>query len=326
MALRFMLVNGAQATRQATHEFLRGIYWDIRKTATRNGRKGSDSGGGDEDDDSARKLLGEDDDDDDDGGGLLQNHQLRYGNGVTDSEFGVRDDVPAGEASAAGRDSYAEQDVHTAVLDADIEAEAGVRDRDMAAAPRANVASPEKLSLRATAWLSLEFCMLWFLANYFAVACLEYTSVASATIFTSLSGVFTLLICALARVESFSVRKLVGVLASLAGVALVSSVDLSGKSDENRGDFPHKTTAEIATGDTMALLSAVVYGAYVTVMKQRVGHEDRVDMSLFFGLVGLFNVVFLWPGLILLHVTGIERVSRCRIKERRKEVVCGSGC
>ncbi|KAK0615978.1 hypothetical protein B0T17DRAFT_362625 [Bombardia bombarda] len=167
----------------------------------------------------------------------------------------------------------------------------------------------EKLSLRETAWISLEFCMLWFLANYFASACLEYTSVGSVTILTSTSSIWTLIFCAVTGVEGFTVRKLVGVLASLAGVVLISSVDLSGASDENRGNFPHKSTMQIAIGDSMAFFSAIVYGVYVTVMKRRVGNEDRVDMPLFFGLVGLFNVLFLWPGFFILHYTGIETVG-----------------
>ncbi|KAK4171566.1 hypothetical protein QBC36DRAFT_91680 [Triangularia setosa] len=164
----------------------------------------------------------------------------------------------------------------------------------------------EKLSLKETAWLSLEFCMLWFFANYFASACLEYTSVGSVTILTSTSSIWTLIFGALKRVESFTVRKLIGVLASLVGVILISSVDLSGANDDSRGSFPHKSTWEIAVGDSMALFSAVVYGIYVTVMKLRVGNEERVNMGLFFGLVGLFNVVFLWPGFFVLHFTGLE--------------------
>lgn len=164
----------------------------------------------------------------------------------------------------------------------------------------------EKLSLRATAVLSLEFCMLWFCANYFASACLEFTSVGSVTILTSTSSVWTLVFCAVMGVDTFTARKLVGVLASLAGVVLISSVDLSGASDEDRGSFPHKTQASIAIGDGMAFFSAILYGLYVTVMKRRVGDEDRVDMQLFFGLVGLFNLVLLWPGFLLLHWSHIE--------------------
>ncbi len=104
-------------------------------------------------------------------------------------------------------------------------------------------------------------------------------------------------------------RKLVGVLASLVGVVLISSVDLSGANDDNRGSFPHKSTAQIAIGDAMAFFSAIIYGVYVTVMKRRVGNEERVNMPLFFGLVGLFNVFLLWPGFFILHYTGIETVG-----------------
>lgn len=165
-----------------------------------------------------------------------------------------------------------------------------------------------ELGFRETALLSLEFCMLWFSANYFASACLEYTSVASVTILTSTSSMWTLVFCSVYGVESFSVRKLVGVMASLVGVGLISTVDLSGGSDENRGSFPHKTPGQVAIGDSMALFSAVVYGLYVTVMKRRVGDEDKVDMRLFFGLVGVFNLVLLWPLFFVLHWTKIEPV------------------
>ncbi|PMB68700.1 putative vacuolar membrane protein [Beauveria bassiana] len=173
-------------------------------------------------------------------------------------------------------------------------------------APFSRDTAPDKLTFADTAYLSLEFCMLWFLANYFASACLEYTSVASVTILTSTSSIWTLVFCAIFEVESFSLRKLFGVLASLIGIVLISTVDLTGSSDEHRGSFPHKTTGQIAIGDSMALISAVVYGMYVTVMKRRVGDEDKVDMRLFFGLVGVFNMLFLWPLFFVFHWTGIE--------------------
>jgi len=169
-------------------------------------------------------------------------------------------------------------------------------------------ASEEKLSFRETAILSLEFSMLWFIANYFASACLEYTSVGSVTILTSTSSIWTLIFCALMRVEGFTARKLMGVLASLVGVILISTVDLSGSSDENRGSFPHKSLSQIAIGDAMAFVSAIIYGLYVTVMKRRVGNEDRVYMPLFFGLVGVYNLLLLWPLFFIFHFTNIEPV------------------
>lgn len=168
------------------------------------------------------------------------------------------------------------------------------------------LAAPQRLNFRETSAISLEFCMLWFVANYFSSACLEYTSVASTTILTSTSSMWTLIFCALCRIEPFTLHKLVGVGASLVGVVLISTVDMSGQSDETRGSFPHKTTAQIAVGDVMAFVSALIYGVYVTVMKKRVGNEDRVDMQLFFGMIGVFNLLLLWPFFFILHWTGLE--------------------
>ncbi|KAI9045176.1 DMT family transporter [Aspergillus affinis] len=180
-------------------------------------------------------------------------------------------------------------------------------------APEGKYHEASKLGLRATAKLSFEFCMLWFLANYFAMACLQYTTVGSTTILTSTSGVWTLIFGAVIGVEKFTVRKLLGVVASLVGIMLISRVDLLSSSPEvppadNSGGstFPSKTPAEIALGDAMAGFSAVMYGVYTIVLKKQVGDESRVNMQLFFGLVGLFNMFLLWPGFIILHFTGIE--------------------
>ncbi|KAJ9376130.1 hypothetical protein DTO063F5_8973 [Paecilomyces variotii] len=174
-----------------------------------------------------------------------------------------------------------------------------------------------KLGLRATARLSFEFCLLWFMANYFAMACLQYTTVGSTTILTSTSGVWTLIFGAVIGVEKVTLRKFFGVFASLVGIILISRVDLTSSDDPtgqttsepNPGSFPHKSPGEIALGDAMAAFSAIVYGIYTIVMKKQVGDESRVNMQLFFGLVGLFNTFLLWPGFIILHFTGIERFA-----------------
>ena len=164
-----------------------------------------------------------------------------------------------------------------------------------------------RLSLKETAKLSLSFSLLWFSANYFAVACLEYTTVGSATILTSTSSIWTLLVGTLAGVERFTVKKLMGVLASLVGIVLISSIDVYGSDSKDRGTFPHKSGREIAIGDTIAFISAVIYGVYAVVLKKRIGDESRVNMPLFFGFVGAFNMLMMWPGFVLLHFTNIER-------------------
>lgn len=107
-------------------------------------------------------------------------------------------------------------------------------------------------------------------------------------------------------VDAFTLNKLIGVLATLAGVILTSSVDLSGDNEKNRGYFPHKSRTQLAIGDMLALASAVMYGIYTTVLKKKVGSEARVNMPLFFGFVGLFNTIVLLPGLVIFHFSGME--------------------
>lgn len=64
--------------------------------------------------------------------------------------------------------------------------------------------------------------------------------------------------------------------------------------------------ATAAVGDGLALLSAVFYAIYVILLKVRIKEESRIDMQLFFGFVGLFNVLLLWPIGIILHLSGSE--------------------
>jgi solute carrier family 35, member F5 len=62
-------------------------------------------------------------------------------------------------------------------------------------------------------------------------------------------------------------------------------------------------------GDALALCSALAYSAYVILLKFRIGDESRIDIMLFFGFVGVFNVIFLWPILLVLHFTGYETLE-----------------
>jgi solute carrier family 35 protein F5 len=55
------------------------------------------------------------------------------------------------------------------------------------------------------------------------------------------------------------------------------------------------------------LLSALFYAVYVILLKVRIRSESQIDMQLFFGFVGLFNILACWPIGIILHLTGVER-------------------
>ena len=45
---------------------------------------------------------------------------------------------------------------------------------------------------------------------------------------------------------------------------------------------------------------------YVILLKVRIKTESRIDMQLFFGFVGLFNILSGWPVGLILHLTGAE--------------------
>lgn len=59
-------------------------------------------------------------------------------------------------------------------------------------------------------------------------------------------------------------------------------------------------------GDVLALISAVFYALYVILLKIRIHSESRIDMQLFFGFVGLFNILLCWPIGVILHLLGAE--------------------
>ncbi|WPG99783.1 Hypothetical protein R9X50_00260200 [Acrodontium crateriforme] len=164
------------------------------------------------------------------------------------------------------------------------------------------------LTVAETARLGYRFCWLWFAANFSVSACFEFTSVASGTILTSLSAVFTLLIGTLMGVEEFTIPKLIGVVSSFFGILLVYATDLFGNNndDKHRGNFPQKSFSETLTGDGLALISAAFYGYYACQIKRDCEDESRINMLLFFGFVGLFNVLFMWPFFFLFHYTGLE--------------------
>jgi len=175
------------------------------------------------------------------------------------------------------------------------------------------------LTTKETLQLASIFCFVWFAANWTVNASLDYTSVASATIMSSMSGFFTLGIGRIFKVESLSVTKVVAVVISFSGVILVSLSDLSQTAAPDgvipvvsdaisrvRRFIHNEEYSNPLLGDLLALSSAVFYAFYVTLLKVRIRQESRINMQLFFGFVGHFNILFLWPLGLILHYTGAE--------------------
>lgn len=175
--------------------------------------------------------------------------------------------------------------------------------------------STKRLSLPETIKLSAQFCILWFLANLTTNASLAYTSVASQTILSSTSSFFTLFIGALCNVESVNTLKVVGSIISFVGIMFVTDSDSRERhirvNEHSNGHGNSNSTIKkdpysILLGNLLALAGALFYGVYSTLLKKKVEDENRINMKIFFGFVGLFTLLFLWPSIIALNYFGYE--------------------
>ncbi|XP_061579818.1 solute carrier family 35 member F5-like isoform X2 [Cololabis saira] len=154
-----------------------------------------------------------------------------------------------------------------------------------------------KLTISDVAKISFFFCFVWFLANLSYQEALSDTQVAIVNILSSTSGLFTLILAGIFPSNSsdrFTLSKLLAVALSMGGVALVSLSSMD--SPDGKG----------AIGSLWSLAGAMLYAVYIVMIKRRVDREDKLDIPMFFGFVGLFNLLLLWPGFLLLHYTGFE--------------------
>uniref|UniRef100_M4BZI1 EamA domain-containing protein n=1 Tax=Hyaloperonospora arabidopsidis (strain Emoy2) TaxID=559515 RepID=M4BZI1_HYAAE len=148
------------------------------------------------------------------------------------------------------------------------------------------------------------FCMsavvspLWFIANVTYNESLNLTSVSSSTIVSSTSTVFTFLLSVVALKEPFVWIKLAGVVLCMAGN--VSTIM------NDKGT--HEGTDHVL-GDLVALFAAFMYGVYTTAIRRLIPDEESVSISLFFGFIGVINMVCLLPIVVVLHYSGIESLS-----------------
>jgi solute carrier family 35 protein F5 len=155
--------------------------------------------------------------------------------------------------------------------------------------------SPWKAAARA----GLIVCPLWFLAQGSYNWSLGGTSVSSSTVLSTTSCVFTFALSLLFLKESFRWSKLLGVVVTLAGAALVAYSDRTAP-DEG---------ANVWWGDALALFSAVMYALYTTAIRRLVPDGSDISMNAFFGFLGLFNSLLLSPVVGILHATKVEVVS-----------------
>ncbi|KAL9228308.1 hypothetical protein vseg_003902 [Gypsophila vaccaria] len=149
--------------------------------------------------------------------------------------------------------------------------------------------------------VSLLICPFWFLAQLTFNLSLKYTTVTSNTILSTSSSLFTFLLALAFLGEMFTWLKLIGVLLCMGGTVIVSLGDSeSGLSALNTNPV---------LGDILALASAGFYAVYITLIRKKLPDDEesgQVSMAQFLGFLGLFNMVFFLPVMLLLHFTKLE--------------------
>lgn len=143
--------------------------------------------------------------------------------------------------------------------------------------------------------IALVISPLFFVSDWIFTASLKMTSVASTSTIGTLSGLFTLLLGALMKVERFSLPKLFAAFATIAGVAIISAFD------EGTHEARH------LKGDMIAVLSAFIYAVYTIILKTKSGPPGALDISMLFSFMGAAVLIGGIPGFFILHWTSFER-------------------
>lgn len=150
-----------------------------------------------------------------------------------------------------------------------------------------------RLSIKQVVKLAIVFTFLWFLSGYMYREALHITATGIVNVMMSTCSLFTLICAAIypaSHGDKFTLSKLTVVLISIGGVVMVS---VSSSTMTVKDSVP--------LGALWALASAIFYAFYLVLVRYRVHTEDRMDIPMFLGFVGVVCVLLLWPGFFILH-------------------------
>ena len=150
----------------------------------------------------------------------------------------------------------------------------------------------------------------YFGLNYTYFLSLDLTSVSETMILSSSTGVWALIFSCILLNEPMTRARVATVMVSLLGMCLITY---------NPSEVPppaHRMTgAAVAqtngvesalTGDLLAVMSAMVSGVYMVLLRAVVPDEEQVHMPSLFGMVGAISALCFLPLFPILHYAGVE--------------------
>ncbi|EEF46931.1 uncharacterized transporter C405.03c [Ricinus communis] len=182
----------------------------------------------------------------------------------------------------------------------------------------------KELTTREIATYGFYIAPIWFVTEYLSNAALARTSVASTTVLSSTSGLFTLFIGVFLGQDTLNAAKVAAVLVSMAGVVM-TALGKTWAADESQLSTSINGKRSFV-GDLFGLLSAMSYGLFTVLLKKFAGEEgERVDVQKLFGYIGLFTLVALWWLVLPLTALGIEPKFTIPHSAKMDEVVLANG-
>lgn len=154
-----------------------------------------------------------------------------------------------------------------------------------------------RFPVRRVAKIAFFFCILWFLANYTYQVALAHTEAGMVALLSCTSSLATLLLASVFpsnQGDHFTLSKFMAVGVNLVGLVFVFMAD-------------HSFEAKFPIGGVYALTSACFYAMYLVFLRRKVDSEDKMDIPMFFGFVGLWNMLLLWPAFFFLHYSNLEK-------------------
>lgn len=155
--------------------------------------------------------------------------------------------------------------------------------------------------------LGLPLAVIYLIADYFLYLALPYTTVFVATAIMNSNCVFVFLLSIGLFREKVSYLRIQALLIAMGGILVISSMAprLGFPGQGPTAHYPHKRVHETMYGDLNAAVAAVFYALYEVCFAKFICSGLRLSsaqaISAISGYIGLSTLLFLWPGIFLVH-------------------------
>jgi len=149
-----------------------------------------------------------------------------------------------------------------------------------------------ELQMKKLFFCSFFFYSLWIIANYLYVWSLKFMNASDVTAIFSSANAFVFIFSIFLLKEQVNYIKSASVLLSIGGIVLIALANTSFEGS--------------AYGIIFTLISAISAAFYKVVLKKFLRDPHMIVTSLFLGFLGIINIFFAWPIVLILTEQKVE--------------------